>query len=699
MLKLSKYRSDIDGLRAIAVMSVVIFHTGVSQLSGGFTGVDVFYVISGYLITSLILKDFELGRFSFSQFYARRVKRLLPAAIVVILVSLFIGYFMLAPSDYSALAKSALFASVFGANFWFATHSGYFDQDADFSPLIHMWSLSVEEQYYLLYPLLIYGVFRRFGTSGLKWMIIAITVISLATSILTSLAYPNFAYYLLPTRAWQLSVGGLLCFLPALRSFSIAKVNSLQLVCLIGLLWGFFFISSSDIYPGYIALVPTLCAAGILYLSAKENSLLSKCLSADAMVWIGKISYSIYLWHWPIVVYYRIYTNQHSFSPVETASLILASLILGYLSFRFVEEKFRYIKLPNIKTIFTGMAATGGVVAVCLLIWGTKGVQHRVPDEVLMITSQKQMWSWQCTEQRTLLPVLDEEYCVIGKKWQDASIKGIIWGDSHSQHWAQLVDHEASKHDMSFVIAPLKCPPYLLAENIQSQYPKFPNFTSDCTRRNKATIEWLQTNQDVSIVIMAAAWSGHVRMHFNEEYQDNLHSNSLVEGNSETGAILSEQALVRLLEQISWRDRKLLLLGDVPRPQYSLNDCLFAEQSGLFRRYCENGYMALDASSVKKWHHDSDKVLSNIQTKNINTQVILPLSKMCGAKECATHINNELIYMDGNHIRRNLKPSTLTEFSQLLGLESYFSQLASEHAKSQPLPLSAVGELSRAQAR
>ncbi len=198
-IKHLKYRPEIDGLRAIAVLAVIMFHAEMPLLAGGFVGVDIFYVISGYLITKIIIGQLTTHSFDFKQFYARRIKRLFPAAFFLVLVTLLIGSFMLSPGQYTELSKSSFFSSLFLANFWFSNRSGYFDQATEISPLVHMWSLAVEEQFYLIFPVIVYFVHKLWRIKGVKVLIISLFLLSLGLSISFSASHPNSSFYLLHT--------------------------------------------------------------------------------------------------------------------------------------------------------------------------------------------------------------------------------------------------------------------------------------------------------------------------------------------------------------------------------------------------------------------------------------------------------------------------------------------------------------------
>lgn len=385
------YRPEIDCLRAVAVLAVIGFHAGIPGLSGGFVGVDVFYVISGFLITKIVTDSLGGGRFSFLQFYARRIKRLLPAASALLLVTVAVGALILTHFEFRELSKSAMFSAAFLANLWFMQNSGYFDQASDLSPLIHMWSLSVEEQFYLVFPALIFVAHRLAGLAGLRTVIGVVTAISFGLSVALSAHYPDFAFYMLPTRAWELGIGGLLSLYPPLdpERKRTGQLLSAGALALIGV--GAFGLAHDDIYPGYLALLPVTGSALALYATTSETNLVRRLLAAGPMVLVGRFSYSAYLWHWPLVVYYRLYVGGRDFGPIEVSTLIAVSIGLGYLSWRFIEEPFRHVdaSLPRVFAAF-GLT-TGLVIALPFFVYLQRGFPERIPAELRSIADTRVM--------------------------------------------------------------------------------------------------------------------------------------------------------------------------------------------------------------------------------------------------------------------------------------------------------------------
>ncbi|TIP84104.1 MAG: acyltransferase, partial [Mesorhizobium sp.] len=295
-----KYRRDIDGLRAVAVLPVVLFHFGISAIPGGFTGVDIFFVISGYLITGSLLDDLERGQFSIISFYWRRARRILPALIFVTLLTCIAALFILLPSDLHEFSLSVIAASTFWSNIYFWKTSNYFSIDAELRPLLHTWSLSVEEQYYIFAPILMFLIYRYFAK---RWLTILLPIIlgSFVLAVMATWLAPNAGFYLLPTRVWELMLGAVLMLK---RPPPLSNRFLMELVGLAGfglLAIGFFAISESDPFPGYNALYPCLGTALLIYVGQNSPSTTaSRILEVRPLVWIGLISYSLYLVHWPI---------------------------------------------------------------------------------------------------------------------------------------------------------------------------------------------------------------------------------------------------------------------------------------------------------------------------------------------------------------------------------------------------------------
>lgn len=328
------YRADIDGLRAIAVVAVVVFHGFPQLLPGGFTGVDVFFVISGYLITSILAADLQRLRFSYRRFYERRVRRLIPSLLIVVAATYLAGWWVLYPWELDDLGNQALAGLLFLANIYQWSESGYFDAPARTKALLHLWSLGVEEQFYLVWPLVLYGL-NRASARPIPW-VAGLSLGSFLTGLSLMASDPSGAFYLPISRFWQLGIGALLALLPA------GSRVALPFLAIIGMalvLASFVLISDGYRYPGFYALAPTLGAALVIWQTPQSNVIL-KLLSARPLVAIGLISYPLYLWHWPALVLLAIATGE---TPHWAARLIALALCLAlaWLTWRYVEVPVR----------------------------------------------------------------------------------------------------------------------------------------------------------------------------------------------------------------------------------------------------------------------------------------------------------------------------------------------------------------------
>lgn len=355
------YRKEIDGLRTLAVIPVILFHAGFEWISGGYLGVDIFFVISGYLITSIIIREKTAGTFTLASFYERRARRILPALFLVMLLCLPAAWVWLLPHELENFGKSLIAVAIFAANILFWQESDYFAADADLIPLLHTWSLAVEEQFYVIFPLIVIA----FWALGKRWIVGIVSIIALISLGLTEWGwrqFPEANFYLLSTRAWELMIGVFAAFY--LSSYAqpngkLAQIGSLAGLALI--LFSVFVLDETIPFPSLYALIPTLGAVFIILFTTPET-MVYRLLSFKVMVGIGLISYSAYLWHVPLLVFARI---THSDEPELwlISLLCVASLALAYISWRFVERPFRDKHRFTRKQIFS-FALLGGTVFI-----------------------------------------------------------------------------------------------------------------------------------------------------------------------------------------------------------------------------------------------------------------------------------------------------------------------------------------------
>ena len=337
-----KYRPDIDGLRAIAVMSVVLFHAFPGRLPGGFTGVDVFFIISGYLISTIIYGSLERNTFSFTEFYARRIKRIFPALLLVLVSCYAFGWFTLFADEFGQLGKHIAGGAGFISNFVLWDESGYFDTTSDIKPLLHLWSLGIEEQFYIFWPFILWAAWKvRINTLVTTLIILAA---SFYLNIINVNAYPTEAFYFPQSRAWELLSGSVLAYLTIhgyTKYIGMTLRNIMSAAGIALLAYGFYFVTNSG-FPGWQAIIPCLGAV-LLIMAGQQAWFNSNVLSSKPFVWLGLISFPLYLWHWPLLTFPRIINSGPVTYDIRIMAVI-ASILLAAITFHFVEKPLRKSK-------------------------------------------------------------------------------------------------------------------------------------------------------------------------------------------------------------------------------------------------------------------------------------------------------------------------------------------------------------------
>lgn len=349
-----KYRNEIDGLRAIAVLPVMFFHAGSSWFSGGFVGVDVFFVISGYLITSILFSEKAAGKFSLTRFYERRARRILPAMFVVILFCLPFAWLWMLPHQLKEFSQSLVGVSVFSSNILFWKQSGYFDASAELKPLLHTWSLAVEEQYYLLFPIILIALWR-FNKRWLNLLVFVGGILSLGWATWLVQKDASGAFYLLPTRAWELLIGAAIAMYVRSDGNKEVSYTLRQVASVVGLamiVFSIFFYDRQTPFPSLYALVPTLGAAMIIKFADDKTSV-GRLLAFRGLTAVGLVSYSLYLWHQPILAFFKIKTGLMELSGWMVFLYVLLTFSMAYLSYLVVEKPFRSKEFISRQGVFS----------------------------------------------------------------------------------------------------------------------------------------------------------------------------------------------------------------------------------------------------------------------------------------------------------------------------------------------------------
>lgn len=494
MSSATAYRRDIDGLRALAILPVLLFHTHVPGFSGGYVGVDIFFVISGYLITGIIAREIDAGEFSIVRFYERRARRILPALFAVLAFVLVLASWFYLPGDFEAVPRSALMALAFCSNVWFFLNTGYFAGGAETMPLLHTWSLAVEEQFYIGFPVLLWLVARYAPRSRIP-AIAAVACISLAWAVWKQADTDGFAFYMLPTRAWELFAGALLAMgaIPAIRPRAVREALAALGIGLIG--YAVFAYDSGTVFPGIAALVPVLGSA--LLIHAAPGTAVGRLLSMRLPVGIGLVSYSLYLWHWPLIVFAE-YARDEKLAGLWQIGVIAASFLLAWASWRFVEQPFRSTVRFDRKRIFAlsgaGMALFGAVAAAMLPLGGWPA---RFAPEVVRFAGARDDFSPRRDSCLTSEIGGERPACTLGAA--DVSPVALLWGDSHGVEMAWALGEEYSAKGQALMQRTRgSCPPVLSYDR-----PTDPG----CARFNAEVMERIKSAPSLQVVYLAGFWA------------------------------------------------------------------------------------------------------------------------------------------------------------------------------------------------
>ena len=518
---MTTYRSDIDGLRAVAVLAVLAFHALPQVLPGGFVGVDIFFVISGYLISSILYSNLANQQFSLLDFYSRRIRRIFPALITVFIASFVMAWYFFYADEFINLGRHMISSAAFIQNWMLASESGYFDTSAEIKPFLHLWSLGVEEQFYIIWPLLLWGAWKL-GLNLLK-----LTIICLAASFTWNIyelyfAQSTIAFYLPQVRFWELLIGAVLAYIhlnPASSQISSRYISALRLSnentrSIAGaalLLLSFFLINSQKVFPGFWAILPTLGA--VLLISAGPNAILNRSvLSNPLAIWFGKISYPLYLWHWVLLVYLRI-LEPDLFAKLKFRLLALAlAVLLSWLTYRFIEKPLRFGAYGKSKTWFL-IAAMLGFILLGREIQNQSGMGYRFTASVAYLGGdfQTQMrqkleddyqqnaaaCDFSQPEKKTNQPKSD-----IAKNCYDADPKKqavFLWGDSHAQMLAYGLRKNLPTAVQLLQVASVGCKP--------NPFQVEDSNTSYCERSNYVALESIKKTHPQTVVIaQSTAW-------------------------------------------------------------------------------------------------------------------------------------------------------------------------------------------------
>ena len=637
-----KYRAEIDGLRALAVIPVILYHAGFKLFGGGYVGVDVFFVISGYLITTIILAELESGTFSLIHFYERRARRILPALFVVMFVCLPFAWFWLLPNTMKQFSESLVAVSTFASNILFWRISGYFDTATELKPLIHTWSLAVEEQYYVLFPLFLMLTYKL----GKRWIVrllVLIFVISLAGAQSLSETHPSFNFYMLPTRGWELLIGAFIAFYYSRHN--IKKHNHIieQLGSLFGLLliaYSVFSYNDKTPFPSVYALAPTLGAA-LIIIFASHKTVVGKLLGTKIFVAIGLVSYSAYLWHQPMFAFAR----ERSFDKPSLylmSALAVLSFTFAYLSWKYVERPFRNKNRISRNKVFSyGALCSALFIGIGLAGYLGDGFRSRFEATNVSATSisagdstLSSVSSGQVSTTSINTAVIgetgqEEFYSYIKSNFPDCEVASIMQsssfyknlqmcqqskhgildvalvGDSHAEYLFYGLSKMLPKKNVGYYVHWAK--PYI-------SNPNFNNIFNE-----------IGGNNSPKTIILTMAYYGRLDKANNDLYRN----------------------FKEVISYLKGAGKNVILVGDAPRFTYEAENCKY--QKGFIESAKSDCKLPIsEALNQKELYGDTLQTLAN--EFNIDYIDIYPV--LCDEKNCFMVKDGHLLYRDNNHISR-----------------------------------------------
>lgn len=602
---MSNYRPDIDGLRGIAIVFVVLYHFFPTRFQGGFIGVDIFFVISGFLISSIILSHIEIQQFSLLNFYNKRILRLFPALSLVLILTLIVGWFVLFPDEYEQLGKHIISGTLFFSNLRLLNESGYFDNDAMTKPLLHLWSLGIEEQFYIVWPLLLI-LFKN--KMNIFWIIFFLVLSFLANIYFIETNKNTEAFYLPYTRFWELLLGSTLAYIKLYKqNIKVIFPNVISIISILVLSWSLFYLDHKDSYPGVWALIPTLASLGIIYagLNEKYNVLYTNKL----VIFFGLISYPLYLLHWPFLSFVNIVDGGLP-SREHKLFILVVVIFLAWSIYYFIERKVRNGSNTTVKVwislIFMSLIAICGVV-----IMQMDGVKYRFKDGTsdLNLPSKINIWKYTGKECKSKFYKMNPEFkdqalfCMEGNQTPTLA----VIGDSHAMH----LHAGFSKY--------IKNNNYIIVGGTGGQlcHP-FEQNTNNCINYIDDSIKLISQYPELKTVLLSSSVS-----------QKKISYEKVVQKLKEHGV------------------EKIYILSPTPEFPTDPRNCLNQRPFLFFGN-------AVDCSIPISTHFEMisqwSKAITDIQKKYPDIEVLESTDVLCDGKICSATDDSKLLYMDTNHL-------------------------------------------------
>jgi peptidoglycan/LPS O-acetylase OafA/YrhL len=612
------FRKDINGLRAIAVIAVVLFHFDEDFLSGGFAGVDVFFVISGFLMTSAIIGKLENNKFSLIGFYLARANRIVPALAALCFTLLLFGYLFISPTDLKPLAKHAISSVGFFSNFTYLRESGYFDAASNQKWLLHTWSLSVEWQFYIIYPILIICITKVTPKNCLKSLLIVFLCISFFFSLYSSYKWPSFAYFMLPTRAWEMLLGGVAYFATVKRTN--AASNYATYFGLSAIICSYVIFNESTRWPGVAAALPTL-GTYLVIVNHSKSLLLNNKLSQK----IGNWSYSIYLWHWPVVVSFYYFSIESVFLPLG----LVLSFVLGALSFSTVEQ----LRLAKFESSFKSIVKSTSlwlliiVFVIGSLFFITDGLIKSTSKEFRSILSETRESPVRnkCHLQTYVNP---ESSCILGNR---KKVNWAILGDSHGTEIAFALSDEIGKEFGVQQFTFSACKPSYKANDEFSK----------CARWYNDTVEYLINHKEISNVVITHRLTRYIT---GVDIYDHQNSGKTQIVSEEYSKLLLDN-FRNIIVELSMAKDKVFIVAPIPEIPRHIKTLLGIEYKR--GRSIKN----IDGTSLEFYYERNFRFLNFLSSQDSlpNVEIIYVEDIFCDTITCFAVRDGVPLYFDDDH--------------------------------------------------
>jgi peptidoglycan/LPS O-acetylase OafA/YrhL len=646
----TRYRADIDGLRAFAVIPVVFFHLGGPIFTGGFVGVDVFFVISGYLITSIISLELAAGNFSILSFYQRRIRRIFPALSSIIFFCIVVGFFLLTPNDYKILGESIVATTFFVSNIFFWRGTNYVAAPAGDNPLLHTWSLSIEEQFYLVYPWILLLLSR--------WQSIRITVICVlcVLSFVLGAALvevrPAAAFYLGPPRAWELLVGGLIAFTGPLAA---DRRVTRELTAVIGallILSSMLLYSATVKFPGLSALPPVVGTALIIWSGKSQPAVVHRVLSLPALTAIGKASYSLYLWHFPLISFLS-YALLNGLDAIGKAIVFSLSLLISLLSLRYVELPFRsssacFRIVRPVSSLVCLMAIGCGLGLFVEFEGGLPARLNPTSAKYLEAEGDKDRHHMECMSllQRIVRP---SEACRLG--FQDATPHVLLWGDSHAVVTGTAMEAAALRHRASFLLAAsVDCPVGFGFDIDAATGPEFVSTPAYqyCGEYNREMLKLVQQDPDLDTVVLSSRWTnwriGEPGARTESKVDIRLKDAQGAAGSPEANKAIFVRGFNALLQALAATKKSIWIVGPLPEPAFRIPKTLYVKHL-----VSDRADIDVPVTAFLSKHKFILSLFDSAQ-KVYPIKLIWPHLAICSADTCRVVESGNPVFFDDNHL-------------------------------------------------